>query len=229
MRFGKRASVSSTLTWIYAIFVLLFILAIFLLFAFAIAGKSLISNWFDSGKSVSDKHDVDFYYTLGDLNENPIPASLLLKVLTTEVDKKSMKKIISESVDVYFDKKLMSGKTPIEVLGDINKLSEEYRKDNLISSTFYTDNNVIENDMKLINDARKILGSICKKYMLKVPQGIITAGESYHSFSNEGALGGDVFDAKSSRMADWALPVILRMPYRNQIIELKFRILKECA
>ncbi|MFH1710874.1 MAG: hypothetical protein ABH840_01020 [Nanoarchaeota archaeon] len=202
-KIGKKASVSSTLTWVYAIFIIIFILAVFLLFAFASTAKRAISNLFDSDKISNNRAGVSATETLIGFSNN---------------------QMIFDSLDVYFDTKHISGVTLVDYLGDINNLDEQYLQ-------IKGGKDIIQNDQKLVDQARDIFDPICKKYMIKVPQGVITEakGTSFGSVS----IYRDAFDMRGQiaieKYKAWSPPVILRIPYRGQVVELKLRVLKECA
>jgi len=210
-KLGKKADIGSTLAWVFALFIIVFIMAVFVAVAFVMAGKLNIANRFGSNPS---QNKISYNPSSTGVKET------LLTLLSTESNGKTFKTMILQSLDVYFDTQHASGKTLVGNIGDINLLSEQYLQ-------IYNTKKMIEDDTILITEARKILDLICPKYMLKIPQGIILPGNENQPFERESSVE-DAF-AESKKMSEWSTAVTMDIPYRNQIIKLKFRILKECA
>lgn len=132
----------------------------------------------------------------------------LIGFLKTEISEGIMQDLILESLDYSLgDERVM-----LLVRGNINNLE----KVGYPPPDFYVENpEAKEMDRKVRNEAKKILDPLCDEYFLKIPQGIISSkGPGFYvGGMNEGSL------------TSWAE---VKVPYKGQIVEIKYRQLMEC-
>jgi len=145
------------------------------------------------------------------------------------------KKIISAvlaSVDNYLDIKSSAEDSLLELSKKegygLTSIGEFYRtrREYLVNLGFDADE-LIELDAKneaLFEELREKLDGFCSRYFIKVPQGLIS--EKY--LMQERAEGGEVFFKNYQEEVGWTDPLVYKIEYSGELIEIKFRMLESC-
>lgn len=241
---NKQAMEPSTLTWIAAMFIIFFILIIFITASLAFSkGKFGIPLKVREEAArenlILTEEIVAFLNTKTEFNSQETTIKeLILSSLDSYIDDKS---------GVYFIKWKFGGKNIMERLGgNINTLDGIYK--NLISSELgATDEGkkAREREKFIFSETKKIFSPTCEGYIIKLPQGVIarirynaaiyvanlkiTEGKIIEKDFDDFISEAEALDAIPLELKEqWTDWTIVEIPYKNQVVEIKSKILKGC-
>lgn len=219
---NKKAQEDSTLVWIIATFIILFILIVYFFIAF-----SMTENKSFSSKDVVKENEA-YYSQDFSLSEN------FFSILNSEINFNGKKeKVISaiiDSFDSYFETKNSEGINLVEKYGldNYNDISRTTR-DRKISDGFNANElDKIDNQNKeLVDELKNILDKYCRKYRLAIPQGMITEKGKLESSD---ALGNRIYFVMSwgDISNEWTPDVGFNISYKRFMTNIKFTQLIEC-
>ncbi len=211
---NKKAQEESTLTWLVAVFVILFILVVFLFLTGAIAGKKKIDTTFNALSSPEKAVEN---------TENDVFSGN--KIFFALRWKDNNQKLLN-SIDIYTTDSIV-----VNLLkrynGDINKLDVFYYDLTNNNDFAVTENGKksIANDKELFSSLKETLDPLCDDYLLKIPQGVIRKGNS--GFVSE-AVAMNPFNNNKELLSFWKDWTVIKISYKNNIIEIKYRELLKC-
>ncbi len=134
---------------------------------------------------------------------------------------------LTENLVGFLEKPVKEGRmidailSSLDILIDKNVDLTKVNYENLEPDTKYL---VDLKKQEIFSETKILLGRMCSEYMLKIPQGIIT--NSREDFVSESGL--DASIGEETLIAEWADWIALKIPYKEKIIEIKYRQLKKC-
>lgn len=220
-KMNKGGQEDSTLVWIAATFIILFILTVYFFIAFSMAEKK--------SYGLNDIKENEVYYSQDiSLSEN------FFSVLNSEINFNGKReKVISailESFGTYFETKNSDGVNLVEKYGldNYNDISRTTR-DKKISDGFNTDDldKIESQNQELVSEIKKILDRYCSSYRLAIPQGMITEKGKLESSD---ALGSRIYFVMSwgDNPSEFNPAVGFNVTYKGFMTNFRFTQLKEC-
>lgn len=222
---NKKSQIAATLNWFIAFIIIFFIILLFISASIIIAGKKEMPTIGVGGDTIGVVK-----YGFEDLEAQRSLISFLETPIKIDDKKMKIKNLILISLDpyiedetgIYFERFKLWDKSIMKKLeGDINKLSTIRPQ---ISQEFFIKNQVKLKDETLFEKSQEILPFSCSEYMLSIPQGVILLGRTDFALNEE-------FETsawKEILISKWTPWAEIQLPYKRQIIKIKFRELKKC-
>ncbi len=216
---NKLGQEDSTLVWIAAIFVILFILVVYIGVAFSMSTiKSF--NWESSVK------ENGILYT-GDIALSQNLFSILNSEIVINDRRQKAITAIMDNYDLYFETKSVNGGySLIEKYGlNIYNVS----RDKKIYDGFTEEDldKIDSRNNNLTEQLIKILDKYCTNYKLTVPQGVITERSKLAGIDS--SVNRLYFSINDPSITEWAMVVQFPATYRGMSILFQFTELKSCS
>ncbi len=216
----KKAQEDSTLVWIAAVFVILFILIVFIGVAFSMSTEKSF-NW----ESKVEENGILYTGNIA-LSQN------LLSILDSEIELNGQGKkaiaAIMDSYDLYFDtKSTIGGYSLIEKYGlniynvsRDNKIYDGFRQEDLDKIDSMNDN--------LTEQLMKVLNKYCTNYKLTIPQGVITE-KGKLTGAEKLSANRVYFSTSDPPITEWTMVVQFPVTYRGMHTVFQFTELNSCS
>jgi len=223
IKIGKRGQEDSTLVWIVATFIIMFILLVYFLIAFSMTEVK------SSGLNNDVKENEAYNLQDFSLSEN------FFSILNSEINFNGKKeKVITAilgSFETYFETKNSQGINLVEKYGldNYNDISRTTRSKKISDGFNEAELDKIDSqNQELVSEINKTLEKYCSKYRLAIPQGMIT---ERGKLENSDALGSRIYFVMSwgDNPAEFNPTVGFNVTYRGFMTNIKFTQLKECS
>lgn len=218
-KMNKQAQEDSTIVWIGAIFIIIFILSLYLVVSFLMTEKKFWTE--DSSAAINQ----------GGFNKDVGLSEDFFSFLNSEVEFNGKKEkaidAILFSLDAYFETK-SAGVSLIDKYGlyngeDISRVSVSKMESDGFKSEEIA--KIKTNDGLLAEELKKQLDLHCIRYKLGIPQGLI----SEEGFRGADALGNRIFfNVGKDNPQDWNAAVNYNIIYRGKTMKIEYTQLKEC-
>jgi hypothetical protein len=207
---NKKSQISTTLTWFVGIIIIFFIIILFITASIVLAGQKKVSNIKVLG--ISGEEDR---YSFESLRVQRSLSSFLNSQVRISDTPKEIEDLILESLDPYL--KVDS----INSLQDMNNLANVRAQ---LGKEFFSANQLELKDEILFKKSQEVLNNFCSEYMLRVPQGIVFSGKTDFVLDSEFESSG----WKEILISDWTPWAEIQLPYKDKMIKIKFKELKQC-
>tara|TARA_Y100000310_G_scaffold138173_1_gene137064 strand:- start:648 stop:1298 length:651 start_codon:yes stop_codon:yes gene_type:complete len=214
-KINKKAATGATITWVVALIIIAFILFIFILATLVITKDK---------KTIRVSKEVEYLQDDTVLTEKLIfylnfPAGFDREELL--IDK------IFENIDIYLDYekdgKSFFGEEEFIQEFDLYEIKTWKRAREFYGDDFFTNINFLQKELDLILAIQNVLSPSCEDYIFKIPQGAIRGNVIF------GATFVQEWEAmKEMGDLEWTDWVMIKIPYKEQIIKIKYRQLKKC-
>jgi len=224
---NKRADISTTIAWVVASLVIVFILAIYFFVGWSMGSKKAflgegVHVEIEDGLIRGNK-GIDNHAALQDL------LSFFGKIVYFENKEQRVLDTILSGLDFYFDTKSESSGSLVDKYGFYPKTDNvaSVSNDEMIRAGFDA-KALVENGKK-----RQELGGLlasklierCHRFRLLIPQGLI---DERGMLASSDILGTDIFLNTEENLMTWTPTSTFTTYYRGEYVEIKYRQLKEC-
>jgi hypothetical protein len=217
---SKRSQIGTTLTWFFGFIIIFVIMVIFITSTSVLAVKKTVNS---KDLSIEGFNVENLRVERNLINFLNSPVEIDGKIQkTSSVLLSSLDSYLEDESGIYFASWKLADKSVLKKLnGDINNLGNIRES---LSEEFFASSNARIKDEIIFNRTKSSLGNFCSEYMLIIPQGVVMKDlENFASVRNyEGSSWKEFFIGK------WTEPIEIIFPYKNQIVKIKYRELKEC-
>ncbi len=217
---GKKSQIGTTLTWFFGFIIIFVIMIIFITSTSVLAVKKAISSQ-SSGIDGFNAESLNAQRNLINFLNSPIEVDGRVQK-TSEVLLSSLDPYLEDESGIYFADWKIADKSVLKKLnGDINNLGNIRES---LSEEFFVSSNARVKDELIFNRAKSSLRNFCSEYMLIIPQGVVM--KDLENFTSVGNYESSSW--KEFFMSKWTETSEIILPYKNQIVKIKYRELKKC-
>jgi hypothetical protein len=210
---NKKSQISTALTWWGAFIIIFFIILLFISASIIVSARKAVNS-------------INFQEYGGSLKAQRSLIVLLNTPIEVQGENMKMKDLMLSSLDPYIEYRDYTKKNVVEKIGgDINEIEVHYPEDGIIDVDFFKETNAKERDRQVREFSKIILDPLCDEYFLKIPQGVIfDKGPDF--FARRSLSDSDLIPSgQEDRWGGWAS---IKLPYKEHIVEIKYKILIRC-